>query len=146
MQARYSILQCFLSAGAGFCSLSHEHGSADVSDLRVRIDRAAIPSRGYAAVRAYLQKLGVYKATADVEAGGALYAEMTHVDAWWGGAVREAVLARRTPRKVFVQASTTVCVEEREGEAGRTTMTVRLKEYEPSVEGMVRSYAERTYI
>ena len=148
MQARYSILQVFLSAGEGFCTLSHAHGSASAdlsSDLCVRIDRAAILGRGRAAVSAYLQKLGVYKATADVEAGSALYAEMTAVDAWWGGAVREAVMARRTPRKVFVQASTAVCVDEDERD-GRRTTTVRLKEYEPSVEGMVRSYAERTYI
>jgi len=140
MQARYSILRAFLSAGAGFCTLSHTPGSsaADLSSgLRVHIDRAAIPTRGRAAVRAYLQKLGVYKATADVEAGAALYAEMTAVNAWWGGPVREAVLARRTPRKVFVQASTRV--------DGRAE-AVRLVEYEASVEGLVRSYAERTYI
>jgi len=54
------------------------------------------------------------------------------VDEWWGTKMRDAVLARKTPRKVFVQANTVL-----EGEK------VVLKEYEPTLEGMIQSFAER---
>lgn len=133
MQARYSILKTFLSAGPSFCRLSYT--DPNLSDLTISLNRAQITTLGRAAVRDYLQKLGVYKATADVEAGSALYSDMTHVDEWWGTKVRDEVLRRKTPRKVFVQANTVL-----EGEAPV------LKEYAATPEGMIQSYAERTYI
>jgi len=84
-------------------------------------------------VERFLQKLHVYKSTADLEAGRGLYEEMTRVDdEWWGGRVRAEVLRRKTPRKVFVQANTVL-----DGDS------VVLKEYEPTLEGMIRSFAER---
>jgi len=131
-QARFSILKCFLEAGEGFCAL--QHAEADLSDLVVRVDRGKILTVGRRAVEAYLQKLHVYKSTADVAAGTALYERMTEVEpVFWGERVRGQVLARKQPRKVFVQANTVV------GADGR----VELREYEPTLEGMVRSYGER---
>ncbi|KAK2836822.1 hypothetical protein FQN49_006685, partial [Arthroderma sp. PD_2] len=91
-----------------------------------------ILSHGRPAVEKYLQKLHVYKSTADYEAGKALYDESTRVDEWWGSKVRPVVLQKKVPRKVFVQANTVL-----EGEK------VALKEYEPTLEGMIQSYAER---
>ncbi|KAL8661151.1 MAG: hypothetical protein Q9202_005866 [Teloschistes flavicans] len=132
MQARFSILKTFVDAGEGFCTLDHRTPD-DLSDLSVRLDRGKILTVGRRAVEAYLQKLHVYKCTADVEAGRRLYEEMTDVDGWWEGKVRPEVMRRKVPRKVFVQANT---VEEEEGK-------VRLKEYEATVEGMIRSWAER---
>ena len=130
MQARFSILRVFLEAGQGFTTL--EHKKADLSDLVVRVDRSKILTVGRLAVEKYLQKLHVYKASADVAKGRALYEATTEVDGWWGGKVREVVLANKRPRKVFVQANTVI-------EGGR----VVLKEYEPTLEGMIRSWAER---
>jgi dipeptidyl-peptidase-3 len=49
--------------------------------------------------------------------------------------VRPAVLKKKTPRKVFVQANT---VEK----AGK----VELKEYEASNEGMIQSCVDREYV
>ncbi|RMZ89333.1 hypothetical protein DV736_g3435, partial [Chaetothyriales sp. CBS 134916] len=109
MQARYSILRTFLAAGDDFCRL--------------------VP-----AVEAYLQKLHVYKSTADFQAGKALYDDITSVGPWWAEKVRPVVLSKKQPRKVFVQANTRL--DDRTGE-------VTLLEYEPTVEGMIRSYVER---
>ncbi|KAL9578892.1 MAG: hypothetical protein Q9212_005427 [Teloschistes hypoglaucus] len=134
MQARFSILKTFLDAGENFCTLSHK-SKDDFSDLTVRIDRGKILTVGRKAVEGYLRKLHVYKCTADVEEGRRLYEEMTGVDAWWEGSVRPEVLRRKVPRKVFVQANTVV---EEDGEG-----KVVLREYEASVEGMIRSWAER---
>lgn len=84
----------------------------------------------------YLQKLHVYKSTADLEAGGKLYAEMTGVDAtFWGEKVRNVVLANKQPRKVFVQANTVL-----DEKTGKTALV----EYEPTLEGMIQSYGDRS--
>ncbi|KAK5276327.1 hypothetical protein LTR16_011403, partial [Cryomyces antarcticus] len=124
----------FLSAGPDFASL--DYTNPDLSDLSIKLDRSKILSHGRPSVEAFLQKLHVYKATADVEAGRALYEELTHVDEFWGKKVRAEVLRRATPRKVFVQANTVLA----EG------AKVALREYDASAEGMIRSYAEREYI
>ncbi|KAJ5403815.1 Dipeptidyl-peptidase 3 [Penicillium cosmopolitanum] len=67
-----------------------------------------------------------------VVAGKGLYDEITSVDSWWASQVREVVLKNKVPRKVFVQANTIL-----EGDK------VTLKEYEPTLEGIIQSFAER---
>ncbi|KAL8947932.1 MAG: hypothetical protein Q9222_005835 [Ikaeria aurantiellina] len=131
MQARFSILKTFLDAGEGFAVLDYTRD--DISDLNIKLDRNKILTVGRKAVESYLQKLHVFKTTADFERGRDLYERMTEVDEWWGGKVRGEVLRRKTPRKVFVQGNT---VEVGGGK-------VELKEYEASCEGMIRSWAER---
>jgi dipeptidyl-peptidase-3 len=131
MQARFAILKTFMEAGDKFVEV--KANKEDLSDLQIYLDRSKILSHGRPAVEKLLQKLHVYKSTADVEAGTKLYDEITHVDEWWGGKARPVVLDKKTPRKVFVQANT---VLQDDGK-------ILLKEYEPTLEGMVRSYAER---
>ncbi|KAI9735180.1 MAG: hypothetical protein M1834_001770 [Cirrosporium novae-zelandiae] len=130
MQARFSILQAFLSAGPEFLKL---HSSQpNFSDLEIHLDRSKILTHGRKAVESYLQKLHIFKSSADYEAGKKLYDESTDVDAWWADKVRPVVLRKKIPRKVFVQANTIV-----EGDK------VVLKEYEPTCEGLIQSYVER---
>ncbi|KAJ5570399.1 Dipeptidyl-peptidase 3 [Penicillium hispanicum] len=130
MQARYSILRTFLDAGDEFVKLSYT--KEDLSDLEIHLNRSKILTHGRPAVEKYLQKLHVYKSTADIQAGKAMYDGITSVDNWWGTQVREVVLKNKVPRKVFVQANTLL-------EGDRVT----LKEYEPTLEGMIQSFAER---
>ena len=76
-----------------------------------------------------MQKLHIYKSTADFEAGSKLYADMTFVEPeFWGTKIRNEVLRNKQPRKVFVQANTFL-----DEESGK----VSLVEYEPSLAGMV---------
>ena len=83
----------------------------------------------------YLQKIHIYKATADVETGGSFYRGMTDVDMeFWGTKVRDVVLKNKQPRKVFVQANTTL--DEASGK-------VSIKHYEASPAGMIQSWADR---
>jgi dipeptidyl-peptidase-3 len=130
MQARYSILRTFLDAGDDFVKLSYT--KEDLSDLEIKLDRSKILSHGRPAVERYLQKLHVYKSTADVEAGKALYDDITSVNDWWGTKVRDIVLKNKIPRKVFVQGNTILDGDE-----------VILKEYEPTLEGIIQSFVER---
>ncbi|KAM0332271.1 hypothetical protein ACHAQA_002547 [Verticillium albo-atrum] len=132
-QARFSILQCFLQAGDDFCVLDYKKD--DLSDLEIKLDRSKILTTGRDAVGKYLQKLHVYKSTADVEAGTAFYKEMTNVDMdFWGTKLRNVVLQNKQPRKVFVQANTYL---------DEATGKVSIKHYEASPAGMIQSWADR---
>jgi dipeptidyl-peptidase-3 len=82
-----------------------------------------------------LQKLHVYKATADFKRAKRLYDDITDVEPFYENKVRPAVLKRKTPRKVFVQANTIV-----------TDGKVEVKEYEASNVGMIQSCVEREYV
>jgi dipeptidyl-peptidase-3 len=133
MQARFSILRTFLNAGVEFCQLEYE--KSDLSDLTIRLERDRILDLGRPAVDDYLQKLHIYKATADYEKGKRLYDEITDVESFYADLVRPAVLKKKTPRKVFVQANTV----EKDGK-------VELREYEASNVGMIQSCVEREYV
>lgn len=133
MQARFAILKVFLEAGPEFCQL--ESSKDDLSDLVIRLDRNKIESHGRPAVNKFLQKLQVFKATADFEAGKKLYDEYTNVNEWFATKLRPEVLRQAKPRKVFVQANTFL-----EGD------DVVLKEYEATPEGMIQSFLDRDYI
>jgi dipeptidyl-peptidase-3 len=132
MQARHAILKVFLTE-PDFCSLEYSH--PDLSDLTIKLDRTKIATHGRPAVERFLQKLQIFKATADLGAGKELYEPITSVDEWFATKVRPAVLAAAPPRKVFVQANTFVKGDE-----------VGLKEYPATPEGLIQSYADREYI
>lgn len=133
MQARFSILRTFLNAGVEFCEL--EWQKEDMSDLTIRLERDRILDLGRPAVDAYLQKLHIYKATADYKAAKRMYDEITDVESFYADLVRPAVLKKKTPRKVFVQANTI----EKDGK-------VELREYEATNVGMIQSCVDRAYV
>lgn len=130
MQARFSILKCFLEVGDGFVKLTST--KPDHDDLAIDLDRNKIESHGKPAVGLYLQKLSIYKSIADVDAGTKLYAEMTAVGEEMA-AYRDIVLRKKQPRKQFVEANT--FLKEDGG--------VELKQYDATCEGLIQSYVER---
>lgn len=130
MQARFSILKCFLEAGDEFVKLTST--KPDHDDLVITLDRSKIESHGKPAVGVYLQKLSIYKSIADVDAGTRLYAEMTAVNEEMA-AYRSVVLRKKQPRKQFVEANTFL---KENGE-------VELKQYDATCEGLIQSYVER---
>ena len=86
-------------------------------------------------MRNYLQKLHIYKSTADVETGNKFYLGMTEVGLdFWGTKVRDIVLKNKQPRKVFVQANTYL---------DEATGKVSLKHYDATPEGIIQSWADR---
>lgn len=91
--------------------------------------------RATTAVASFLQKIHIYKSTADVETGTKFFNDMSSVGLeYWGTKVRDVVLKNKQPRKVFVQANTYL---------DEATGQVTLKQYEPSLEGIIQSWAER---
>jgi len=113
-----------LEAGQEFVALSIGKDDAVVS-----IDRTKIISVGVPAIAKFLQKIQVYKTTADVDAAQHLYHEYTDVNEKFI-ALREIVLAKKTPRSIFVQASTYI---DSNGE-------VQLQQYPSTTEGVVQSF------
>ncbi|CAO3614928.1 unnamed protein product [Cunninghamella echinulata] len=132
MQARYAITKVMLEAGDDFLRIEEIKDNEGKDTLEIHLDRSKIRTVGRPAVAEFLQKLQVYKATADEVEGTKLYLDVTSVPdkliKW-----REIVLANKQPRKVFVQGNTIV----------NENNEVELKEYEPSAIGMIQSYLER---
>lgn len=100
--------------------------------LVVRVDRSKLVTHGKPALGRMLLRLHMYRCTADVQACRPYYEELSRVegtDLEW----RKMVLAKNQPKWVFVQANTFL-----EGEE------VKLKEYEPTKEGVIQSWVERS--
>ncbi|KAJ9648287.1 hypothetical protein H2199_001140 [Coniosporium tulheliwenetii] len=127
-RAHFATLKCLLTDGGGFMTI--EKNPAE-QKLSVRVDRSKIATHGKPALGRMLLRLHMYRCTADVQACRFYYEELSRVDGeyleW-----REIVLAKNEPKPVFVQANTFL-----EGDE------VVLKEYEPTKEGVIQSWAER---
>uniref|UniRef100_A0A0M3HQ99 Dipeptidyl peptidase 3 n=1 Tax=Ascaris lumbricoides TaxID=6252 RepID=A0A0M3HQ99_ASCLU len=120
--ARYTLLQVCLEAGNEFVTITEKSGEDGKPDLLFKLDPKKIDSVGKPAVGAFLRKLQVgvsssaYKSTGDSVGGSKFFNEVGAVkgkNLKW----REIVIARRQPRRLFVQ-SNTVLNEKGEWERG----------------------------
>jgi len=102
-----------------------------MADLKLRLDKTKILSHGKPAISTFLQKLHIYRSTADAKNGTELMEKMTAVDDFFLR-VREVVWQKRQPRRLFVQPNTKIV----DGE-------VVLVDYEENCAGVIRSWAER---
>ncbi|ODV84671.1 hypothetical protein CANARDRAFT_8252 [[Candida] arabinofermentans NRRL YB-2248] len=128
-QARYAILKTYLDAGDDFVKL--DYSEDDYSDLIIKLDRSKIDTVGQDAISKFLNKLHVYKCSADVVGGTKFYNEQTSVpDSMLK--FRDAVLRKKLPRKQLIQANTFIKGND-----------VQVKEYEESELGMVESFIDR---
>lgn len=126
MQARYGILQVLLRAGKGFVNLEIEEDNATIT-----LDRTKIYEVGMPAIREFLLKIQVYKATADAEEAGKMYSDVTGVDDKFL-ALRNIVLNRKKPRRLFVQIHSSI-------QDGK----VAFKEFDASCQGVIESFVAR---
>ena len=99
--------------------------------LTVRVDKSKIAEHGKVALGRMLLHLHMFRCTANAEACREYYEDLSRVDGdyleW-----RETVRLHKPPPLVFVHANTFL-----DGEL------VTLKEYEPTLEGIIQSWAER---
>jgi dipeptidyl-peptidase-3 len=127
-RAHFAMLRCLLRDGQGVVEILHD--SQD-NKLTVRVDRAKIRTHGKRALGDMLLHLHMFRCTADAQGCREYYEELSRVDgeflAW-----RDVVLKRKPPPLVFVHANTFL----KDGH-------IELKEYEPTVEGVIQSWAER---
>ena len=97
-----------------------------------KVDRDAVLKRGKEVTGTLLVDLQVRKSTADGPGARAFYAELTTPLPGWDGEIRDIVLAKKQPRRQFVQPNTFV-----EGD------NVVLKEYPLTTAGVIQSFVER---
>uniref|UniRef100_A0AC34GNB5 Uncharacterized protein n=1 Tax=Panagrolaimus sp. ES5 TaxID=591445 RepID=A0AC34GNB5_9BILA len=129
--ARYVLLRVVMEAVQGFVSVEECVDEDGKPDLKFRLDRSKIDSVGKPAVGEFLKKLQVYKSTGDFDAGSKLfngYGETGPEQLRW----RDIVIARRKPRRVFVQSNTVL-----------TNGKVQLKNYPVNAAGIIQSNVER---
>lgn len=132
MHARYVILQVLLEAGQGLVSVKQTTDEKKRPDARITLDRSKIVSVGKPAIGAFMRKLQVYKSTADVAGGRALFAKYDRVTPEFAK-VREAVLVQKKPRQMYVQPHTSV------GPDGAVT----LRTFDATCAGMIASFQAR---
>ncbi|KAH1014839.1 hypothetical protein HUJ05_012658 [Dendroctonus ponderosae] len=125
LEARYVLSQVLIEAGVVKVTQPSE------GDLLITLDRSAIKGAGRCAIGHFLLQLQVFKATGNVKAAKALYDHYSEVNEPWLG-WRSIVLEKKQPRKIFVQANTTV-----------ENSKVQLREYGASIEGFIQSWVER---
>ncbi|KAK9479712.1 peptidase family M49-domain-containing protein [Lipomyces japonicus] len=131
VQARFSILKAFLEYGdKSFVKLNYTKD--DFSDLEIELDRSKILTHGHPAIKEYLQKLHVYKSSADVANGTQLYNQTTSVSKELAR-FRDIVIQKKLPRRQFVQGNTFL---NQDG-------SVEYREYEESSVGLIRSFVDR---
>ncbi|KAI2623210.1 dipeptidyl peptidase III [Hypoxylon sp. NC1633] len=126
-RAHFAMLRCLLRDGNGCLEIKH---IPEAKRLRVRVDRSKITD-GKNALGQMLLHLHMYRCTADVKACRQYYEDLSDVNEecmQW----RQTVLFNQLPPMLNVQANTFV-----DGEI------VSLKEYEPTVEGIIQSWYER---
>lgn len=125
-QARFAISKVLLEAGV-FTIEETEPGKM----LHIHMNREKIHNEGRIAISKFLNKLQVFKSTADYESANELYNNYSSVDdqfAKW----REIVLLNKQPRLILVQANTEIVDDK-----------VQLKTYAASSDGFMQSWRER---
>lgn len=133
-QARYVLMRVCLEAGDDFIKI--EETEKD-KNLLLTMDKNKINTVGKKAIGEFLTKLQVYKSTGDYEAAKAMYDKYSDVPEdgehpfgkWW-----KIVLANKQPRKIFVQANTSVTGQDED---------VKLTNYEATFEGFIQSWVDR---
>lgn len=125
------MFRTLLSCPSHFMTLTH-HPSSET--LTVHIDRSKILTHGRPAIGLLLLKLHMYRCTAQVNECKEFYENLTCVNGKFLE-YRDLVMGKkRVLKDVFVQANT---VYRNDGEG------VELREYEPNIRGMVKSWVER---
>ncbi|OBZ70380.1 Dipeptidyl peptidase 3 [Grifola frondosa] len=131
MQARMGITLFMIKAGL---ARLEEVRTADGSleNLYVRVDRQKVLTEGKDVAGKLLVELQTRKSTADGAGARQFYTALTTPLPGWDGEIRDLVLKKKLPRKIFVQPNTFIV----DGE-------VVLKEYPLTTAGVIESFIER---
>ncbi|GAA5989450.1 hypothetical protein JCM10908_000478 [Rhodotorula pacifica] len=133
MEARLGITNWMLDHGLGKVKYV-ESEKGELVDAFVRLDRQAVLDKGKDVMGKLLVELQVRKSTGDGAGATEFYKKLTKPKDDWVSKLRPLVLAKKLPRKVFVQPNTRVDAQSGE---------VELVEYPTTVEGVIQSFVER---
>jgi len=131
MQARMGITNYLVDSG--LARLEEIRGAdGKLENVYVRVDREAVLKSGKDVAGKLLVELQVRKSTADGEGARKFYTALTTPKAGWEGEIRDIVLKKKLPRKIFVQPNTVIVNEE-----------TQLKDYPLTPAGVIESFIER---
>ncbi|ESK93921.1 dipeptidyl peptidase iii [Moniliophthora roreri MCA 2997] len=131
MQARLGITQFMIRNG--IARLEEVRGSdGKLENLYVRVDRESVLKKGKEVAGKLLIELQVRKSTADGAGAREFYGQLTKPMTGWEGEIRDLVLKKKQPRKIFMQPNTFIVNDE-----------VQLKEYPLTTAGIIESFIER---
>ncbi|KAH7343473.1 aflatoxin-detoxifizyme [Rhizoctonia solani] len=131
MQARLGITNYFIQEGLAEL-VEFRNAEGKLEDVHIKLNRDKVLKDGHTVMGRLLVELQVRKSTADGEGAREFYEKLTTPRPGWDGEIRDLVLAKKQPRKVFVQPNTFVI----DGK-------VELKEYPLTNEGVIQSFIER---
>ncbi|KAG8924473.1 hypothetical protein FRC02_010405 [Tulasnella sp. 418] len=135
MQARLGITNFLINSGlASLTEIRAADGTLE--NAYIRVDRERILKEGRQVVGKLLVDLQVRKSTADGEGATKFYTELTNPLPGWDGELRDLVLKKKQPRKIFCQPNTFVV---NKGDS----FDVDLKTYPLTSEGVIESFIER---
>ncbi|KPA73362.1 dipeptidyl-peptidase III putativemetallo-peptidase Clan M- Family M49 [Leptomonas pyrrhocoris] len=127
MRARFCILEALARAPNPIVHITED----EKDGLLITLDRERIATDGRKAIGDLLVNLNVNKSAANATRGGEYYRDMTTVNDTYVR-YREIVMARRKPRKQYVQPHTRIVAD-----------SVEVEEFAGSVEGVVKSFLTR---
>ncbi|KZP11993.1 aflatoxin-detoxifizyme [Athelia psychrophila] len=130
MQARLGITQCLIKEGVA-CLEEVRNSDGKLENIYIRVDRGKVLSRGKDVAGKLLIELQVRRSTADFGAKQ-FYNTLTTPLPGWDGEIRDLVVKKKLPKKIFVQPNTFAVGEE-----------VTLKEYALTKAGVIESFIER---
>ncbi|GAA6061288.1 hypothetical protein JCM10212_004694 [Sporobolomyces blumeae] len=133
MEARLGITNWLISHDLASIEYVRD-GSGRLVDAFARVDREAVLARSKDVMGKLLLEIQVRKSTGDREGAERFYKELTRPKDEWVDELRPLVLAKKLPRKIFVQPNTRHI-------QGRDE--VELVEYPVTVEGVIESFVER---
>ncbi|KAI9509375.1 aflatoxin-detoxifizyme [Russula earlei] len=133
MQARLGITQHLIKGGIAWLEEVRGAGG-ELEDLYIRVDRERALSHGKEVVGKLLVDLQVRKSTADGAGARQFYTQLTTPLPGWDKDIRDIVLKKKTPRKLFVQPNT--FIQDGDGE-------VVLRDYPLTPAGVIQSFIER---
>jgi len=131
MQARLGITQHLIKSGIARLEEVRD-ANGKLENLYVRIDRDLVLTKGKKVAGELLIELQVRKSTADGPGAREFYNRLTQPIKGWEGEIRDLVLKKKQPRKIFVQPNTFIVDDK-----------VQLKEYPLTGAGVIESFVER---
>ena len=130
INGRFVILQVLLEGGNGFITI--EKTKKDDKDwISIKIDKEQCLTTGLNALKNFLLKLNVYKATADYENGVKMYEGYSVVSPFFLE-LRDIIITNKKPRRTELQGN----ILEKDGELVYTT-------YSMTFEGIIESFKQR---
>ncbi|KAJ8125072.1 hypothetical protein O1611_g8568 [Lasiodiplodia mahajangana] len=150
-RARFAILKTLHEHGQGILRIEHRPSTTETpAGMTIHLDKSLIPTAGRTAIARLLHRLHIYKCTGDAENGIPDLESLTSVSGeylLW----HEVVCDRAKPPFLVVQGNVFALDESGNhvsatGSGATAAVQVAdavLRQYEPTIEGLVKSWVER---